>query len=110
MPSVYKKGGCSESFPAADLALSQLIITLCAQSLILDQPDGYTVVNVTVIHVHAAQRVEVEFPREVQIAARGRPIVAAGAHAAHAATAPAESRGGQVNGITVGTDHIVATA
>ena len=85
-----------------------VIALLRAQSLILDKPDGLTAATpVVAAHAHSAGT-EVEGPRAVGTHGRRRPI-AAGPHA-DTSIAIAVARGGQHDGIAVGTRDLVSTS
>ena len=82
---------------------------LRAQSLILDKPDGLTVATVVVVHAHPVE-IEAEEPRVVGVSGRRRPIVAEGPHVFDTSVAIADARGGQHDGIAVGTRDLVFTS
>lgn len=86
-----------------------VIALLRAQSLILDKPDGETEDTEVVLHARSAG-IEAEVPRIVGVLGRRRPIVAEGPHADDTSVAIAEARGGQHNGIAVGTRDLVSTS
>ena len=91
-----------------------VIALLRAQSLILDKTYGVTVataavVTAAVVHVHSAGT-EVEVPRIAGVSGRGRPIVAEGPHVFDTSVAIADARGGQHDGIAVGTRDLVSTS
>jgi len=82
---------------------------LRAQSLILDKPDGETAATGVAAHVHSAG-IEVEAPRVVGVNGRRGPIAAAGPHDVDTSVAIAVARGGQHDGIAVGTRDLVSTS
>lgn len=81
---------------------------LRAQSLILDKTDRPTEATDVAVHVHSAGK-EVEAPRAVGVYGRRRPIHAVGTHVEDTSIATAVARGGQHNGIAVGSRDLVAT-
>lgn len=82
---------------------------LRAQSLILDKPDGQTVATVAAVHAHSTG-IEVEDPRAVGAFGRRRPIAAVGPQAVDTSVAISVARGGQHDGIAVGTCDLVSTS
>ena len=80
-----------------------------AQSLILDKPDGSTGATGVVVHAKSAGT-EADAPRVAGVIGRRRPIVAVGPHVADTSVAIAVARGGQNDGIAVGTRDLVSTS
>ena len=106
----FRLGHISVNDEITKYCVCPTIALLRAQSLILDKPDGVTAATVAiVVHVHSAG-IEDEAPRVVGVSGRRRPIAAEGPHAVDTTAARAGARGGQHDGIAVGTRDLVSTS